>query len=196
MAGAKLVRLVRACFCVRDRTAEPPVSEEATPLMDSPVVESPTAGKFQAPAPKPRRRFRLREVFTPQTIVNLVAYTFVALHSVAADQILAVFLSYPVQTPDASNTRLPFYFSTGFGMQSDKIGTIFTCYGVACGLIQFILFPRICRRLGALFCYKVCGKDAALANPVTTAISCDRDTDASRQSSHSLWYTLSFHTSP
>jgi hypothetical protein len=96
----------------------------------------------------------LWEVFTPQTSINLLAYTFLALHSVAYDQVLPVFLNYPRVTPDASNTHLPFQFTGGFGLSSDKIGTIFTVYGVSCGVVQFFLFPTLCARFGVLNCYR------------------------------------------
>ena len=83
-----------------------------------------------------------------------MSYTFLALHSVAYDQVLPVFLNYPNQIPDETNTHLPFKFSGGFGLTSDKIGTIYTVYGVACGIIQFFLFPILCARFGVLNCYK------------------------------------------
>ncbi|KAK3310450.1 major facilitator superfamily domain-containing protein [Chaetomium strumarium] len=94
------------------------------------------------------------EIFTPQTIINLVSYTFLALHSVAYDQVLPVFLNYPRVPPDEHNTRLPFKFTGGFGLSSDKIGTIYTVYGIACGVVQFLLFPRLCARFGVLNCYR------------------------------------------
>ncbi|SPQ18812.1 ea73b43c-9629-4714-a883-43897362c394 [Thermothielavioides terrestris] len=94
------------------------------------------------------------EIFTPQTSINLVAYTFLALHSVAYDQVLPVFLNYPRVVPDETNTHLPFQFTGGFGLSSDKIGTIFTVYGIACGIVQFFLFPTLCARFGVLNCYR------------------------------------------
>lgn len=94
------------------------------------------------------------DVFTSQTVINLISYTFLALHSVAYDQVLPVFLNYPPQIPDETNTRLPFKFSGGFGLSSDKIGTIYTCYGIACGIVQFFLFPVLCARFGVLNCFK------------------------------------------
>ncbi|KAK3362690.1 major facilitator superfamily domain-containing protein [Lasiosphaeria hispida] len=97
----------------------------------------------------------MKEIFTNQTVVNLVSYTFLALHSVAYDQVLPVFLNYPRQIPDDTNTHLPFQFSGGFGLESDKIGTIYTIYGITCGVIQFFLFPVLCARFGVLNCFKV-----------------------------------------
>lgn len=107
------------------------------------------------------------EIFNKQTVINLVSYTFLALHSVAYDQVLPVFLNYPRQIPDEHNTQLPFKFSGGFGLSSDRIGSIFTVYGVACGIIQFFLFPPLCHRFGVLNCYRA----AALTFPVIYLIT-------------------------
>ncbi|KAK3354838.1 major facilitator superfamily domain-containing protein [Neurospora tetraspora] len=99
----------------------------------------------------------LREIFTPQTIINLTSYTFLALHSVAFDQVLPVFLNYPLVSPhdrNPSNTHLPFKFTGGFGLSTSKIGTIYTVYGIACGVVQFFLFPWFCARFGVLRCYR------------------------------------------
>ncbi|KAK4190469.1 major facilitator superfamily domain-containing protein [Podospora australis] len=95
-----------------------------------------------------------RDIFAPQTTVNLICYTFLALHSVAYDQVLPVFLNYPRVIPDETNTSLPFRFTGGFGLSSDRIGTIYTVYGISCGIIQFFLFPALCARFGVLNCYK------------------------------------------
>lgn len=102
------------------------------------------------------------EIFTKQTCINLLSYTFLALHSVAYDQVLPVFLNYPRQVPDSHNTQLPFKFSGGFGLSSDRIGSIFTVYGVACGIIQFFVFPPLCARFGVLNCFRA----AALTFPL------------------------------
>ncbi|KAL2143519.1 hypothetical protein VTI28DRAFT_10375 [Corynascus sepedonium] len=95
-----------------------------------------------------------REIFTYQTSINLLSYTFLALHSVAYDQVLPVFLNYPRVVPDETNSHLPFKFTGGFGLSSDKIGTIYTVYGIACGIVQFFLFPTLCARFGVLNCFR------------------------------------------
>lgn len=100
------------------------------------------------------RKHGLRAVLSPQTTLNLVCYTFLALHSVAFDQLLPVFLHYPVEKHTPENTSLPFVFNGGFGLKSGSIGTIFTVYGLTCGLIQFLLYPPIATRFGILNCFK------------------------------------------
>ncbi|KAJ2906420.1 uncharacterized protein MKZ38_001780 [Zalerion maritima] len=123
-------------------------------------VTSNTSSTYPDEAPVQRGltppRPTIKEVFTPQTMITLLCYTIMALHSVAYDQVLPVFLNYPPQVPNDENTKLPFYFSGGFGLSSNKIGTIFTVYGITCGLVQFLLFPPACNRWGVLNCYKAC----------------------------------------
>lgn len=121
-------------------------AEASAPLLPKSgvVLKKPS----QAPPPT------MKEIFTPQVTMNILAYTILALHSVAFDQVLPVFLNYHRQVPDGENTHLPFHFSGGFGLNSNKIGTIFTTYGLACGVIQFFLFPPVCSRYGALTCFK------------------------------------------
>ena len=98
-----------------------------------------------------------REVFSRQSNLNLLTYSILALHSLAYDQLLPVFMHYPQQTdrfldPDV---HLPFKFSGGFGLDSDRIGLLFSVYGVAGVLIQFFAFPPLARHYGVLPCLKV-----------------------------------------
>jgi hypothetical protein len=104
-------------------------------------------------------------LFTRPIVVALVCYTFLALHSVAYDQVLPVFLNYPTLQP--GDPKGPIKFAAGFGLPSDKIGAIYTIYGVACGIIQFVLFPKLCARFGVLGCYRA----AAFAFPVVYVVT-------------------------
>lgn len=120
---------------------------------------------------------RIWEVFTKQSTINLAAYTFLALHSVAFDQLLPIFMHHPQQTPDKHNTHLPFKFSGGFGIDSGRIGTLFTLYGVCGGFVQFLLFPPVARRYGVLNCFKACSiifPFVYIATPYTALIQDSR----------------------
>ena len=59
-----------------------------------------------------------REVFSPQSNINLLTYVLLALHSMAYDQLLPVFLHLPPQSNRSANpeVRLPFKFAGGFGV--------------------------------------------------------------------------------
>ncbi|CAK7206228.1 hypothetical protein SEUCBS139899_009015 [Sporothrix eucalyptigena] len=94
------------------------------------------------------------KIFTYQTSMALLCYTLLALHSVAYDQVLPVFLNYPYEKHDSSNTHLPFKFSGGFGLSSGRIGTIFTVTALISGFAQFVAFPPLCTRYGPLKCFR------------------------------------------
>lgn len=98
-----------------------------------------------------------REVFSRQSNLNLLTYSILALHSLAYDQLLPVFMHYPRQINRSSNpdVHLPFKFSGGFGLNSDRIGLLFMVYGVVGVFIQFLIFPPLARHYGALPCLKV-----------------------------------------
>ncbi|KAF6226207.1 hypothetical protein HO133_009073 [Letharia lupina] len=98
-----------------------------------------------------------REVFSRQSNLNLLTYSLLALHSLAYDQLLPIFMHYPQQTDRSMNpdVHLPFKFTGGFGLNSDRIGLLFTVYGVFGMLIQFFVFPSLARHYGVLPCLKV-----------------------------------------
>jgi hypothetical protein len=104
------------------------------------------------PTPPPPR---IWDVFTTQSTINLVSYTFLALHSMAFDQLLPIFMHHPQQLPTSENSHLPFKFSGGFGIGSGRIGTLFTLYGIIGGFVQFLVFPPIARHYGVLKCFRI-----------------------------------------
>lgn len=99
---------------------------------------------------------KYREVFSRQSNINLLTYSLLALHSVAYDQVLPIFMHYPPQANRSSNpnVRLPFKFTGGFGIDSGRIGLLFTIYGIVGMFIQFFVFPPLASRYGVLRCLK------------------------------------------
>ncbi|MCJ1476324.1 hypothetical protein MMC13_004990 [Lambiella insularis] len=102
--------------------------------------------------------FSYREVFSPQSNINLLTYTLLAMHSVAYDQLLPVFMHLPRQLDRGASpdVKLPFKFAGGMGLDSGRIGLIFTMYGVFGMVVQFLVFPPVARRFGILPCLKGC----------------------------------------
>lgn len=95
------------------------------------------------------------QVFTYQSNLNLLVYTFLAMHSVSFDQLLPVFLDFsPVRTIDDPSAKLPLKFSGGFNLDSGRIGALFTVYGIFGMVIQFAVFPPMVRKFGTLNCFK------------------------------------------
>lgn len=97
-----------------------------------------------------------REVFSRQSNINLACYTLLAMHSVAFDQLLPIFMHHPVQSTHDPSVHLPFKFAGGFGIDSSRIGLLFTVYGVNGMLVQFLAFPPLARKYGVLNCLKFC----------------------------------------
>jgi MFS family permease len=117
------------------------------------------ADDFESALPSKRKKSqdlpptRYIDIFTPQSTLNLVAYTLMALHVVTYDQLLPVFLHLPKHDGDVV---LPFKFTGGFGLDSGRIGVLFTLYAIFSMVCQFTLFPIVTQRYGALNCLKVC----------------------------------------
>jgi len=121
------------------------------------------------------------QVFTYQSSLNLLVYTFLAMHSVSFDQLLPVFLDFsPVQTIDDPSVHLPLKFRGGFNLGSGRIGWLFTVYGIFGMVVQFAVFPPVVRRLGVLNCYKAVALVFPLVYLCIPYVSLLR-TDAQRQ---------------
>lgn len=133
----------------RRRTSSFVDGEATAPLV--PSKPFPRTGKAQGSA-------AMSEIFTYQTTITLLAYSFIAFHSVAYDQNITVFLSTPVAPRTPDNYKLPFYFNGGFGLDPGTIGTIFTIYGVTSAAVQFILYPALVARFGVLHSFRFCCK--------------------------------------
>ena len=128
---------------------------------------------WQAPKAPPVAAPSVWEVFNKQSNLNLISYAILALHSMAMDQLLPIFMHHPRQIPDSTNTHLPFKFSGGFGISSSRIGTLFTAYGICSGIVQFFIFPPVVRRFGVLRSYRVCAvviPSVMFATPYTALI--------------------------
>lgn len=64
-------------------------------------------------------------------------------------------MHHPTQSLDDPNVRLPLKFAGGFGIDSRRIGAIFTFFAVSSTLCQFLLFPPLARHLGVLRCLRI-----------------------------------------
>lgn len=180
-------RLTRA---FRRRGSHPEASHRRSSFMDGEAT-APLLPSKALPAKKvypESAAASAKDVFTYQTSINLLSYTFLAFHSVAYDQNITVFLNYPVMERNSDNTKLPFYFNGGFGLSSGQIGTIFTIYGITCGLIQFIIYPPLVTRYGVLRCYRICCK--CLSQDLVRPANIYRHGPPIRLPSHTLYLSL------
>ena len=138
---------------------------ETAPLLSEPAAEGRQQrdGRHDGHHVSAKKSHSIWEVFSPQSSINLVAYTLLALHSVAFDQLLPIFMHHPRQQRDGNEqVQLPLKFAGGFGVGSGQIGLLFTLYGIIAMFIQFLVFPPLARRLGILPCLKA----SAIAFPI------------------------------
>jgi len=100
----------------------------------------------------------LKECLTKQSMLNLFCYTLLAMHNIAFDQLIPIYMHYPEQDHSPSNPDFvpPFKFSGGFGLGNQSIGLLFTLYGVSGMIIQFFVFPPVANRLGIVKCLRIC----------------------------------------
>jgi hypothetical protein len=64
-------------------------------------------------------------------------------------------MHHPVQLADDPTVSLPLKFAGGFGIESRRIGIIFTIFAISCTMCQFLLFPPIARHLGIVRCLRI-----------------------------------------
>lgn len=68
---------------------------------------------------------------------------------------IPVFLHHPPQDINDPAVSLPFKFAGGFGIDSRRIGAMFTFFAISSTLFQFLLFPPLARNLGVLNCLRI-----------------------------------------
>lgn len=89
--------------------------DERTALLgdnDDRTTEQPTQNKRK----KASRPVSWSEVFSPQSSLVLLAYSMLAMHNMAFDSLLPVFLHHPEQDLNGPDVQLPFKFIGGFGV--------------------------------------------------------------------------------
>ncbi|TID19667.1 Major facilitator superfamily [Venturia nashicola] len=131
---------------------EEPLLQSSTGTLKTTEDEESAVAKLEPVLPA--KKLSYREVMTKQTSLNLLVYTLLAMHSIAFDQLLSVFLHHPRSGPDVLPYRFPLRFNQGFGLNSGRIGLLFTVYGM-CGIFyQFVLFPFLASKYGVLNCLR------------------------------------------
>jgi MFS family permease len=153
--GARLTAFVRRMLCLPNRSEKG--SSEREPLLSHQKAHHHEAteehifennfAKQEAP--------RVKDVLTYQTSLNLLVYTLLALYTQAYDQLLPVFMHHPTQLESDPGVSLPLKFAGGFGIDSRRIGLIFTMFAISSTMCQFLLFPPIARYLGVLHCLRI-----------------------------------------
>ncbi|KAF9732676.1 hypothetical protein PMIN06_002869 [Paraphaeosphaeria minitans] len=152
--GARITFFVRKVLHISKKQKK--INSEQEPLLgQAKVIRDEEAGPNGTDTPIDEGRPKLGDVLTYQTVLILVVYTLLAFYTLAYDQIIPVLLHHPPMSIDDPNVSLPFKFSGGFGIDSRRIGAMFTIFAVASMLTQFLVFPYLARKWGVLYCLRI-----------------------------------------
>ncbi|PGH00307.1 hypothetical protein AJ79_08238 [Helicocarpus griseus UAMH5409] len=100
----------------------------------------------------------LRNTYTPQVILQILAASILAFHKVSSDVIIPIFLGKDYDsgstpstpsTPD-SRKREVFKFTVGFGMSPVGISNVLLSQAVVAIIAQVLIVPKVISRWGAL----------------------------------------------
>lgn len=120
--------------------------EEMEPMVES---ESPGTPAKQLETPQKANFLPLRRILTRNLLLTLLSYTILETHTTAYNSLWPSFLSDPVASiEERREWKLPFFFSGGAGMATDKIGWTLAVLGAVGLPAQLFIFPRIQQRLG------------------------------------------------
>ncbi|OAP55127.1 hypothetical protein AYL99_10827 [Fonsecaea erecta] len=99
---------------------------------------------------KPNLSFR--QIFTKNVILTLLNHYFLAMHVSAFNALVFLFLPAPRSTN--AHARLPFLFTGGLGLSSDRVGLATAIIGIIGFPLQILLYPSLNSKLGTLPSYR------------------------------------------
>ncbi|EXJ96199.1 hypothetical protein A1O1_01325 [Capronia coronata CBS 617.96] len=94
-----------------------------------------------------------RQIFTKNVLLTLLTHHLLALHLSAFNALIFLFLPAP-RSPN-SHAHLPFQFTGGLGLSSERVGLATAIIGVLGFPLQILLYPSVNSKLGTLRSYKV-----------------------------------------
>ncbi|KAL7936984.1 major facilitator superfamily domain-containing protein [Trichoderma chlorosporum] len=98
------------------------------------------------------QRLPFRRIFTRNVLVTLVAQFFLTFHVGTFNSLWFVFLSTPTSERE---TRLPFWFTGGLGLQPRSVGMAMAILGFIGINMQLFLYPNISARLGTIRSWRI-----------------------------------------
>ncbi|ETI25550.1 hypothetical protein G647_02323 [Cladophialophora carrionii CBS 160.54] len=121
-------------------------------MESSPLLRSTSTKEMDAEMLREKEPRGVVKTFTRQIILIIIAYAFLAYHSVSFDALMPTFLS---EERMQSKPVLPFKFSGGFGLSTRAIGFMMAVQGAYSIFAQFFIFPFMAKRLGTLYSSRV-----------------------------------------
>ena len=94
-----------------------------------------------------------RSIFTTNVSLTILTHHLLAFHVSTFNAL--IFLLLPAKRSTNASAHLPFSFTGGFGLTSEKVGFATAIIGVIGLPLQIILYPRLEARLGTIRAYKL-----------------------------------------
>ena len=104
------------------------------------------------PPPWKKSPLTLRQIFTSNVILTLFNHHLLAMHISAFNAL--VFLFLPAPRSKNTNAHLPFAFTGGLGLSSERVGLATAIIGVIGFPMQILMYPSLNAKLGTLPSYK------------------------------------------
>ncbi|KIX94031.1 uncharacterized protein Z520_10368 [Fonsecaea multimorphosa CBS 102226] len=133
---------------LQDIDEDDQTTQDRDPESSRTPAATPTATK---PASwKPNLSFR--QIFTKNVILTLLNHHLLAMHVSAFNAL--VFLFLPAPRSNNAHARLPFLFTGGLGLSSDRVGLATAIIGIIGFPLQILLYPSLNSKLGTLPSYR------------------------------------------
>ncbi|KAJ4682692.1 hypothetical protein HRR95_002880 [Exophiala dermatitidis] len=131
-------------------------SSQLTPG-DNPPADTTSSGITVGTTSKPpantnSKTSPFRQIFTKNVLLTLLTHHLLALHVSAFNALIFLFL--PAPRSSNSHAKLPFRFSGGLGLSSDRVGLATAIIGVLGFPLQILLYPSLNAKLGTLSSYR------------------------------------------
>ncbi|CCG83686.1 protein of unknown function [Taphrina deformans PYCC 5710] len=101
-----------------------------------------TASKDEPEASKASPAPPLKELFTPQVTLNIIAYSTLSAHTTSFDQIFPMYLATSLK-------------DGGLSLEPQTIGVLLSVIGLVAMILQITVFPPLQRRLGSAWCLRL-----------------------------------------
>lgn len=85
-----------------------------------------------------------------------MSVSLLALHKVASDTLIPVFLASPSSPGDVTEREVKFYVDLGggLGLSTASVGNVLLTQAVTAVLVQFLVVPKMVTKFGALRTYR------------------------------------------
>ncbi|KAJ5733192.1 hypothetical protein N7533_013639 [Penicillium manginii] len=105
------------------------------------------------PLPRPHKRPGLRQIFTRNIMITLLAHFLLAFHTSAFNAMTFTFL--PTPRASESSRQGWFHFGGGLGLPSARVGLATAIIGFIGLPLQILVYPRVQAKLGTLASFRM-----------------------------------------